>query len=734
MTNEGLVHGNTEAGPAEDYFHEYLHRTILLLGRDAVDTLRTKTVAIAGCGGHGGAAALTLARMGVGGFILSDPKPFDEPDINRQWGATRETLGQNKARVYGALLRDINPDVSVRLFEDGVTDQNVATFLDQADFLVDCLDVAVPGALRAKVFAAARARAIYAATGANLGFGGLVATAAPDGPSMELLGAFEDDAMRDAGLPSRFREILVPEYLTKVEDALKFHRVPSVAVAPALLGTLLSVEAILALLGATIPGWRPPICLPHFLLVDMVRMNYRVVHVDECLANPVSPATCPDAVSPSESCAVAATPQERQSLLSQSGYSTNLLPDRTVVVDLLTDSWNEIGWVDNLAGKSPAEPPMASPEELLRGFFGYRHFVPVFRGRFAEALLARSVAVSRGIVVSNGLFPSTRFHLESNGFTVLELRTPQSYDLHGEFPFNGNLDLEALRQLLSGPTGPQVKAVYVELCANASGGHPVSVANLRAVRELTSPLGIRVLLDPTRAFENAALIQQREPGYADKPLVAIVRELCSYSDACATSCAKDFKCTVGGFVATNDDELFTGLRDLTLAFGDGLTADSRATLSRALICFPLWNRRSAERVAQVGRLWQALRQLSVPVVAPAGGHGVFVDVRALLPHLPVEQFPAQALANELFVAAGVRAAANLASPEQERRGIHLLRLAVPIDRYSDNELQRVVTGFETVMANRGKIRGLVRAGGPAGAGGEFEARYAPAAEKHGGGA
>ncbi len=720
MTSENHVPENRAVGQVEDYFHQYLHRTIMLLGRPAVDTLRGKTVAIAGCGGHGGAAALTLARMGVGGFILSDPKPFDEPDINRQWGASRQTLGQNKARVYGELLKTINPDVSVRLVEDGVTDQNVDTFLDQADFLVDCLDVAVPGALRARMFAAARTRSIYAATGANLGFGGVVATAAPDGPSMELLGVIEDEATRDSRLPPCFREVFVPEYLDKIEEALKFHRVPSVAVAPALLGTLLSVEAVLALLGDTIPGWRPPICLPHFLLVDLVRMNYRIVHVDECVAKSAP------AVKRSETVTIAASVGDRRSLLSQSGYNTNLLPDHAVELDLLTDSWNEIGLADDCAVESPTEPPVAPPEEFLRGLFGYRHFVPVFRGRFAEALLARALAGSGGLVVSNGLFPTTRFHLESNGFTVLELRAPESYDLQGDEPFKGNIDLDGLRKLLAGPTAAQVKAVYVELCANASGGHPVSAANLRAVRELTRPRGILLLLDPTRAFENAALIQQREPGYADQSLAGIVRELCSYSDAGAASCAKDFKCTVGGFVATSSDELFTGFRDLTLAFGDGLTGGSRAALARAVALFPVWNRCSSERVAQVARLWEALHKLSVPVVAPAGGQGVYVDVRALLPHIPVEQFPTQALANELFVASGVRAAANLASPEQQRRGIQLLRLAVPIDRYSDEDLKRVVTGFKDVMANREQIRGLVRRSGPAGAGGEFEARYSPA--------
>ena len=727
MNTERVDSANVPA--AEDHFHRYLNRTIMLLGEDAVLTLRKKTVAIAGCGGHGGAACLTLARMGVGGFILADPKPFDEPDINRQWAANLSTLGRNKAQVYEEMLRSINPEIRIRTFCEGVTEENTGEFLDQADMLIDCLDVAVPGALRKGMFAAAKARGLHAATAAMIGFGGLVAVAAPDGVPLETIASLEEDFIQGSELPPRFHEVFVPGHLALLRKYLKFHRAPSVAVAPAILGTLLSVEATVILLGATIPGWRPPLCLPWFLLVDLLRMNYSVAQLDEFARKPAA-STDPSSVSvPAGSKAPAAdsTPKDREAMLRKAQYNTNLLPDEAVDVDLLTDSWGEIGLAEDLPHRTDVNGAATPPEPILQGLFGYEHFLPVFRGRFAEALLARVLAAPGGVVVSNALFPTTRFHLEAGGLVVRELLPPDSYDLQSRSPFKGNLDVAALRSMLSGPAAGTVKLVYLETCVNALGGHPISIENLREIREAISGRGIRVVLDATRAFENAVIIQQREPAFADKPLAGIVREMCSYSDACAASLTKDFKCAAGGFVGTSNGELYTHVCDMVLAFGDGLSGPDRNALGRALGRFEQWNEASRRRVAQVQRLWEALGRLSVPLASPAGGHGLFVDARSFLAHLPPDKHPLQALANELFVVTGVRAGANLASPEQVTRGIQLLRLAIPIARYSDDALESVTRGFEMLMVRKDRVRGLRRVGGPPGVRGEFAATYYPEA-------
>jgi len=710
----------------DDYFHQFLHRTILMLGRQAVDTLRGKTVAIAGCGGQGGAACLTLARMGVGGFHLADPKPFDEPDINRQWAASRATLGRNKARVYEEMLLAINPDIRVRSFCEGLTDANVEGFVDGADMLIDCLDISVAPGLRARMFAAARGRGIYAATGAMISFGGIITVASPDGLPMELAGGQEEESIRDAKLPPFLEEVFVPELVRRIEKTIASFRAPSLAVSPALLGLLLSTEAVVALLGATIPGWRPPVCLPNLLLVDPLRMTYRVAHIEEFLKPPPAPSIAPVDVQvtrPATEDAIRA----RRAILSKVGGNTNLLPHQGVQVDLLTDSWSEIplpaeGGDD--AQVSANQPPSHGQiEDFLRGLTGYRYVVPVFRGRFAESLLARTLP-SAGIVVCNSLFPTTRFHLASAGLEVRELAPAAAFDGQDTHPFKGDLDLPALEDLLASIEGKQVRGVYLELSVNAIGGHPISLANLQAIRCLTAGRGIRILLDPTRAFENAALIQQREDGYADRPLPAIVRELCSCSDGCAASLTKDFRCAAGGFIGTHDLETFIRVRDLTLAYGDGLAEKDFVAMRHALSRYEQWNRQSQQRVQQVQRLHAALRARSVPVINPPGGHGIFVDVRALLPHVGDDAYPAQTLANELFALSGVRAAENLITPLQAAKGVRLLRLAVPIGACGEQALQTVLDGLTELTAAAPKLRGLRRTGGPPGVLGQFTATYA----------
>lgn len=712
------------SSPGDDYFRHFLNRTIMLLGDEAVQALRVKTVAIAGCGGQGGAACLTLARMGVGNFILADPKPFDEPDINRQWGANLATLGRNKADVYAEMLLAINPEIGITKFCDGITDANVGDFLNGADLLVDCLDIAVPGSLRTQVFATASSQGMHIFTGAMLGFGGMVAGSRPGGIPLEILGGIEDAAITGSKIPPGIREVFVPEFMDRIEEYLHIHRAPSIAVSPALLGTLLSVEAVVALLGNTIPGWRPPICLPHLLLVDLLKINFRVVHLDDLLfERPPTNSGTPAVTSgePGVPNVAVISNDDRRSLLASVGYNTNLLPHDSLDLDLLTDSWNEIPAPAAPQSKLDASWSTASAEQAIEGLYGYEYVVPVFRGRFAEALLCRALGSTGSSVVTNGLFPTTRFHLESNGFAVRELLAEEAHDLGSERPFKGDLDLQRLKETLA--HGNEAGAIYLELCVNALGGHPVSMANLSAVYELATARGIPVILDTARAFENAALIREREPGFSGRTLVGIVRQMCRLTHACASSCAKDFRCKEGGFVATHNHALFVQLCDLSLAFGDGLSDATRRNIVQALSVSPDSAGGSAARTAQVRRLWAMLRERSVPVVAPAGGHAVFVDARALLPHIQPEQFPAQALANELFLVGGVRAAPNFATPDQQGRNVHLLRLAIPIGYCEDDALASVARAFESVMAHKETIRGLERIGAPPGVAGEFAAAY-----------
>ena len=584
----------------------------------------------------------------------------------------------------------------------------------------------MPAALRKKVFARARVTGIHAFTGAMLGFGGMVAGASPGGLPLELVSGIEDAAITGSRLPEGLREIFVPEHLDRLEKYLHLHRAPSIAISPALLGTLLSVEAAVALLGNTVDGWRPPVCLPHLLLVDLLRMNFKVVHLNELILKQ-SLASRGGTSRPGGS-EIGSTKVEvsgsadRLLILAMAGFNTNLIPHEAVKIDLLTDSWSEI------PGSAHPEPAVvdsswtaASVEQGIEGLFGYKYIVPVFRGRFAEALLCKAIAAPGSVIVSNALFPTTRFHLESNGFSLREMIREEAYDSTSDHPFKGDLDIEEVKGNFD--EGKGIGAFYIELCVNALGGHPVSLENLSEIHQFARGRGIPVLLDLSRAFENAVLMRQRDIALSDRSLVSIVRQLCALSDACAASCTKDFRSPCGGFVGMNEDALYTRVLDLTLAFGNGLEDASRKELLAALSASPESPIGPKGRVEQVQRLWNALRHRGVPVVAPCGGHGVFVDARSMLPQVPPDKFPVETLANELFLAGGVRAAPNFGSAGQRERGIHLLRLAVPTGGYTDEKLNGVVEAFEQVLANRERARGLDRISVPAGAIGEYAAEF-----------
>jgi tyrosine phenol-lyase len=708
---------------SSEYFNAFLNRTILLLGEQAVQALRTRTVGIAGCGGVGAASAVTLARMGVGGFVLADPGVFDEPDINRQWGATVNVLGRNKAEVYEEILRSINPSVRVRtLPERGIADDTVEAFVNDVDLLIDCLDIAVANDLRMTMFRMARSKGIYAISAPVLGFGTVVVVGSPDGMPMEaVFGAYVESAAENARIPKGLWSIFVPEHLAVSERHMVHHKVPSIAISPVLASSLVCTESALVLLGATFEGWRPPICLPQVLVVEPLTQQYRIMDIRELAERPSTSSVAAD---PSAaSCRVDRSTEDRHRLLSQVGFNAALLPHDGVAVDLLTDSWSEIPW--SAEADTPARTaaqPHARPETLLQGMFGYRYVTPVFRGRFAEALLAKAAIRPGWTVATNALFPSTRFHLEASGARLIELGVSETGEAGGDGLFPGNLNCALLGDAIE---AGEVDAVYVELCVNASGGHPVSVRNLRDIRLLTAPRGIPIFLDATRAFENAVHVRERESDFAEKGLVETVRELCALSDGCAASLTKDFKSPLGAFIGVNDENLFVKVRDLAvLAYGTGLSDEGLKTLARALRT-PDETRGAPARVALARRLWERLRGIGVPMVEPAGGHGVFIDVAAFLPHVRAQDYPGHALAGALFIEGGVRAAPNMISPEQTRRGVRMLRLAIPVESYGERDIDTITNAFVRVMARRHSIGGLKRVGGPPGMLGEFAAQFRP---------
>ncbi|MBN2294548.1 MAG: ThiF family adenylyltransferase [Pirellulales bacterium] len=266
-----------------DYVNRFLNRSELLIGKAAISRLKQKKVAIAGCGGVGGATILTLARMGIGAFALADPGLFDEPDANRQWAASVETMGENKARTYDRLVRAINPVVDIDCYPEGVTVANVKRFLRGADVFVDCMDVAIDPELRQTTYEVAAEMGIYSIITPILGFGALVVASEPGGLPLTIFNRMMSSSISSADLPPKLFEIFVPEHLMALQESFKELKIPSVAIAPVIAAALAGTEVLMSLLDDSVAGWRPPLALPEVLAVDPMKLEFQILHLEDFL-------------------------------------------------------------------------------------------------------------------------------------------------------------------------------------------------------------------------------------------------------------------------------------------------------------------------------------------------------------------------------------------------------------------------------------------------------------------
>lgn len=414
------------------------------------------------------------------------------------------------------------------------------------------------------------------------------------------------------------------------------------------------------------------------------------------------------------------TRAEREAALEEARYNTELLPQHLIYVDLKTDSgvssWS-LAQASAVLGGDRLEAGVELAQEGSRAFrslsaafgecFGFPFVVPCTQGRAAERIWIKLHSRPGGVVPGNMLFPSTRFHIESNGGKVVDVIGESAYDLSGDEPFKGNVDLDKLAGAFREHGKEKIPFVYVELCVNACGGHPVAPENLKEIRSFLAPLGVPLFLDASRIVENSYLVQRREVGYRARSIVEIARETCSYADACTMSALKDFLVREGGFIGTRDEKLYQ--RAYLQSFLDGAQLSSAALerLAGALREVCLSDAYVASRGAQVEYLFSALARAGLPVVRPAGGHAVYLDLNRFLPHVPAAAFPAEALAAYVFALSGIRLTKGPPPTQaQSARGINLLRIAVPARRYLSAHLDDVAAALSHAYAHRGEIRGL----------------------------
>jgi len=257
----------------DKYYYGFLKRSVLILTEDGIRKLRSSTIAIAGLGGVGGAAAVTLARLGVGGFKLADPGKFDLPDINRQWAAFKSNLGKNKTVVYEKVLKDINPAINIKKFCKGVPFDSLSSFLDNnVDIVIDSLDYFVNYESRKELYREARKKGIFMLTSSIVGFGATLMGFSPSGMRHEDFMEFWNRHM-----PSHFKEYFVPECIDVIKDRMRIHEIPSLSLSCTLAGSLIATESLIILLQDILPVKRKPIIAPKFAIVDLFRQKYNIL-------------------------------------------------------------------------------------------------------------------------------------------------------------------------------------------------------------------------------------------------------------------------------------------------------------------------------------------------------------------------------------------------------------------------------------------------------------------------
>ena len=427
------------------------------------------------------------------------------------------------------------------------------------------------------------------------------------------------------------------------------------------------------------------------------------------------------------------TPADREAALRDAYFNTELIPQDLIYIDLSTDSGvSSLSTTQLAAVAAPSniEPGMGLASEGSRSFallaeqvrrvFGFPYFVATPQGRAAERIWTKIHIRPNTFVIGNLLFPSTRVHIEMNGAKVVEAADEAAYDLTSDEPFKGNLDVQKLQSAIEQEGADHISCIYVELGDNACGGHPVSLANLRVIKEIAAAHHLPLFLDACRILENSCLIQQREIGYQERTILEIVRETCDLADGCTLSALKDFLVSSGGLILSRNKESYQ--KASMQAFLDGAQLPGLAMMQLAISLRDIFAADGyiISRVEQVRYLWQRLKD-RIPVVSPPSGHAVFIDVKAFLPDLPSAEFRSEALGAFLYRYAGIRVTKGPPpAPSQAVRGMELVRLAVPARKYLNAHLDDVAEALCYAYSRRNEITGLRRSQDPA------RAKYAPA--------
>ena len=432
----------------------------------------------------------------------------------------------------------------------------------------------------------------------------------------------------------------------------------------------------------------------------------------------------------------------RAAAIRDAGYNAFGLHSADVLVDLLTDSGTGAMSRDQWAAIQHGDESYAgSPSwfvflEAVRALFPFEHVIPTHQGRAAEKILFASIGGPGKVVPNNTHFDTTRANVEFTGAEAVDLVIAEGHDPTSEHPFKGNMDVEALDRLIADRGAENVPVVMITITNNSGGGQPVSLENLHAVRAVCDRHGVPLYLDACRFAENAWFIREREPGHGERDVADIVREMAGLADGMTISAKKDPLANIGGWLATNDDALAERCRALLVLTEGFPTYGGLAGRDLEAIAQGLTEAVNHDylhyRTRSTAYLGEGIQQVGIPIMRPVGGHAVYIDARALLPHIPPLQYPGQALVVALYETGGVRGCeigtvmfGRQPDGTESPAAMELVRLAIPRRTYTQSHVDYVIEVCAAVAERAHELTGFRIVEEPAQLR-HFTARFAPA--------
>ncbi len=420
------------------------------------------------------------------------------------------------------------------------------------------------------------------------------------------------------------------------------------------------------------------------------------------------------------------TKEERLKWIKEAKFNLFNLKSDQVFIDLLTDSgtgaMSEQQWSAMMLGDESYAGASSyyKLKDAIKNILGFEHFLPTHQGRAAENVLFSVLVKDGDIVPGNSHFDTTKGHIEIRKAKAVDCTIDEAFNTELEYPFKGNVDINKLSKVFEENDNSKIKFIILTITNNTSGGQPVSMQNIKEVSEFAKSKGVMLVVDSARFAENAYFIKMREKGYENKTIKEIVTEMYSYADAMTMSSKKDAIVNMGGFIAMRSKKLFDQASVFNIMYEGYLTYGGMSGRDMNALAQGLDEGTEFEtletRIKQVEYLGNKLIEYGIPVQHPIGGHAVFIDAKKLLPNIPKEEFPAQTLAIELYIEAGIRGVeigAILADRDPETREnrypeLELVRLAIPRRTYTNNHMNVVAAAIINVFDRKNEIKNGVK--------------------------